>query len=592
MVSEETLILCFSNLGCDVSDKSVLDKCIQLCDAHNLDEESFVELWIAYTVPHSLNIDPTIDDLIKFEKEELNKNNRNSLEDSTQTVSNLHIDLQPKEEIINNVLDLYSTGESSTLKQIKRARSPVTETENDNKLRAVDQTFVPSIYTSKSNVPNRAPSTNVRGKVLLYFGQDLKDWKKQNDYEVSIVKANIPHVPKDVMYMFELISKQGIALSSRCQSFGEQLCYIWNKIEPADSKVRYVRNVACKSQVTFRTWGRICIKVDKSNGRKSVMLEGSKRPKGVKIAPIVHLDLYEIKHYSVFSGQVVAVEGVCTNGQVLVAKKLFVKGYAPLFDVPELSKEIRIYVAVGPFTPSDNLNYQPLWDLMERVVEEEPNVLILIGPVVEYTHPEIAKCTLKDNYQDFFDKILTNILQYLKGTITRLVLISSNRDVHHEPVFPTPEYIINANKVGPNTANLYPLPDPCIMNIEGLHIGVTSVDVFRHVAQQEVSNTPGMDRIGRLADHILSQATFYPVFPPFRGLNFDVALWRKYGCFERQPHILILPSDIKYYIKSVNECLVVNPERLQKYIYAKLCIRPVYDGKWNPNKVACEIAKV
>ncbi|XP_076166729.1 DNA polymerase alpha subunit B isoform X2 [Ptiloglossa arizonensis] len=481
---------------------------------------------------------------------------------------------------------------SNKFKQIKRVRSPTTETGNESKLRAVDQTFSPSTYTSKVNVPNRAPSTTVRGKVLLHFGPDVHSWKKRNEYDVSIVKADNPHVPKDVVYMYEMLSKQEVALSSSCESFGERLCHIWNEIGPTSSNVRYVRNVLSVSQAAFRTWGRIFTIIDKSSGIKTVMLEGCKRSTGHNNAPIVRLDLSGIKHYSVFPGQIVAVEGVNTTGNVLLVNELFLKGYAPLADAPQLSKDLRVYVAIGPFTTTDNLNYQPLWDLMECVVEDEPNVLILVGPFIEYTHPEIKNGTLKDTYQDFFDKLLSRVMQCLRGLSTRVVLVSSNRDAHHDAVFPTPEFEIYTNKIGSSTANLHSMPDPCIINVEGLQIGVTSVDTLRHLGQQEISNTPGMDRLGRLADHVLSQATFYPLYPPITGLNLDTTLWKNYACFERQPHIMILPSDVRYYAKIVNECLVLNPERLQKYIYAKLCVRPASNGKWDPKNVSCEIAKV
>ena len=66
-------------------------------------------------------------------------------------------------------------------------------------------------------------------------------------------------------------------------------------------------------------------------------------------------------------------------------------------------------------------------------------------------------------------------------------MVPSNRDVHHHPVFPTPEFILNTNKLGSNTTNICSMPDPCIINVDGLHIGVTSVDVLRHLGQQEVS---------------------------------------------------------------------------------------------------------
>ncbi|KZC06471.1 DNA polymerase alpha subunit B, partial [Dufourea novaeangliae] len=575
----------------DVPDQSVVDRCLQLCHNYDIDEETFVELWVAYSVPRSLNIDPTLHDLDKMEHEELQKNKKDSIESVAHTASNIEIDVQTNEEIINNVLDIYSTGQSSSSRQIKRGRSPTLETENDNKIRAVDQTFSPSTYTSKINVPNRAPSINVRGRILLYFGPDVQSWRKQGEYDVLVGKMDL-HVPKDAVYMYEMLSKQGAALNDNCESFGERLCHIWNEMGTTNSNVRYVRNVMSVSQVAFRTWGRISTTIDKSAGSKVVMLEGCRRSKGDNNAPIVRLDLGGIKRYSVFPGQIVAVEGTNTVGNYLLAKELFVKGYAPIAETPNLTRDLKVYVAVGPFTPSDNLNYQPLWDLMERVAEEEPNVLILIGPFIEYTHPQIKNCTLKDTYQEFFDKILSKVMQCLQGKCTRVVLVPSNRDIHHEAVFPTPEFAIYTNKIGSNSSNLYTMPDPCVVNVEGLQIGVTSVDIVRHLGQQEVSNTPGMDRLGRLADHVLSQATFYPLYPPFMGLNLDTTLWKKYACFERQPHIIILPSDIKHYCKVVNECLVLNPERLQKYIYAKLCIRPNASGKWNPNNISCEIAKV
>ncbi|XP_054011711.1 DNA polymerase alpha subunit B isoform X1 [Hylaeus anthracinus] len=592
MVSEESLISCLCDLGCDVPDKSVIDRCVQLCHAYNIDEETFVELWVSYTVSHSINISPTLDDLNKLEEEELKKGQESSIETVSHAISNIEVDIQTDQEITNNVLDIYNTGPSSLLKHVKRARSPTTETGNDTKIRAVDQTFSPSTYSSKTIVPNRAPSTLVRGKVLLNFGPDVHIWKKQNEYDISIAKADNPHVPKDVVYMYEMLSKQGAALASNCESFGERLCHIWNEMGPTEANVRYVRNVISVSQTPFRTWGRISTMIDKSTGTKVVMLEGCKKCKGDNNAPIIRLDLSGIKHYSVFTGQIVAVEGINTAGNVLIAKELFLKGHAPLAATPKLLKDLRVYVAVGPFTPSDNLNYQPLWDLMERVVDEEPNILILIGPFIEYTHSEIKKCTLKDTFQEFFDKILSRVMQCLQGRSTRVVVVSSNRDAHHDPVYPTPEFTIYTNKIGSNTANLCSMPDPCIINVEGLQIGITSVDTLRHLGQQEISNTPGMDRLGRLADHVLSQTTFYPLYPPFSGLNFDTTLWQNYACFEQQPHIIILPSDVRYYCKIVNECLVLNPERLQKYIYAKLCIRPASNGKWDPKNVSCEIAKV
>lgn len=222
-------------------------------------------------------------------------------------------------------------------------------------------------------------------------------------------------MPKDVVYMYEMLSKQGVVLSSSCEDYGERLCHVWNETGSTNSNMRYVRNVTSVSQMPFRTWGRISTMIDKSAASKMVMLEGCKRSKGENNATVIRLDLSAIKHYSVFPGQIIAVEGTNTSGDALLAKQLFVKGYATLAEPPNLVGDLKVYVAVGPFTQSDNLNYQPLWDLVERVAEEEPNILILIGPFIEYTHQEIKKCTLRDTYQDFFDKILARVMQHLQG---------------------------------------------------------------------------------------------------------------------------------------------------------------------------------
>lgn len=101
-----------------------------------------------------------------------------------------------------------------------------------------------------------------------------------------------------------------------------------------------------------------------------------------------------------------------------------------------------------------------------------------------------------------------------------------------------------------------------------------------------------MDRLSRLADHILAQTCFYPVYPPSDDLNVDIALWEKYAFFDQQPHLLIIPSDMRCFCKVINECITLNPERMHKQIYAKLRITPAVDGKWSSENVSCEISKL
>ena len=44
-------------------------------------------------------------------------------------------------------------------------------------------------------------------------------------------------------------------------------------------------------------------------------------------------------------------------------------------------------VAAGPYTTTDNLDYQPLEDLMRVIAATKPDVAVLAGPFVDATHP-------------------------------------------------------------------------------------------------------------------------------------------------------------------------------------------------------------
>jgi len=70
---------------------------------------------------------------------------------------------------------------------------------------------------------------------------------------------------------------------------------------------------------------------------------------------------------------------------------------------------------------------------------------------------------------------------------TQVVLVASNRDVHQEPVFPTSQYVISNEKLLDTYPNLRLMPDPCILDAEGLKIGITSVDVIKHIGKEEIS---------------------------------------------------------------------------------------------------------
>lgn len=179
----------------------------------------------------------------------------------------------------------------------------------------------------------------------------------------------------------------------------------------AAAELRYVKNVRSVNQTHFRTFGRVNAKKESAN---TVTLEGCTRRRGASMADSIELDFRNLKQYSVFSGQIVAVEATNPVGDALYVNKIFAKAYAPSASAPRLESKINIFVAAGPFTALNNTLYQPLWDLMEKIAPDEPHVLILVGPFLEYTHPEVQNNLIRDTHQEFFEKILTRIMESTK----------------------------------------------------------------------------------------------------------------------------------------------------------------------------------
>ena len=56
----------------------------------------------------------------------------------------------------------------------------------------------------------------------------------------------------------------------------------------------------------------------------------------------------------------------------------------------------------------------------------------------------------------------------------------------------------------------------------------------------------------RLANHLLQQRSFYPLYPPSEEINIDLEQLESLGKLDVQPHVLILPSDLLHFFKDIN----------------------------------------
>ncbi|ENN81389.1 hypothetical protein YQE_02205, partial [Dendroctonus ponderosae] len=257
-----------------------------------------------------------------------------------------------------------------------------------------------------------------------------------------------------------------------------------------------------------------------------------------------------------------------------------------------LSDTLQVVVACGPFTVRDNLCFEPLSDLLQYVKEYKPHVLILTGPFYDENHQGVHNGELRQSTDSFFRDLIHSTMHEVPET--HVIVVSSRKEPHHFPVYPTPPY-----EVGQDYANLTLMPDPCMVNINGLVVGTTTADILFDIGSFECSvdqsNRGPPDRIGRLASYLLTQQSFYPLDPAGKDVYIDLTLMERNGVMEVKPHILILPSNLRFFVKEINGCLVVNPERLSKGSgggsFARIEISP---GSTQSicGRTACEVLKI
>lgn len=86
-------------------------------------------------------------------------------------------------------------------------------------------------------------------------------------------------------------------------------------------------------------------------------------------------------YFSFLPGEIVALKGSNPNGNRFLATAVYQPQPLPQPRVTgdrSVARELSIMAAAGPFTPADDLGYEPLQKLLERVRDVQPDLLILV----------------------------------------------------------------------------------------------------------------------------------------------------------------------------------------------------------------------
>ncbi len=109
--------------------------------------------------------------------------------------------------------------------------------------------------------------------------------------------------------------------------------------------------------------------------------------------------------------------------------------------------------------------------------------------------------------------------------------------------------------------------NPCTFKVNEITFGVTSTDVLFHMSAEESnSNLEPGTRLRRIAEHMMQQRSYYPLFPPPLSFPMNLDLNRMESWYMPcTPDVLILPSRLTPFANSVLEgTVVINPGHLTR----------------------------
>ncbi|KAI1914302.1 DNA-directed DNA polymerase alpha subunit pol12 [Ophidiomyces ophidiicola] len=362
-------------------------------------------------------------------------------------------------------------------------------------------------------------------------------------------------------------------------------------------------NAASQSTKTIIAVGRIVS--DSLEGKlntASLLLEMSRRTGAGLRVP---LNVTSLPSVQFFPGQIVAVKGINASGNYFSALEVLAPPLLPpAASPPETitaindrlnqsgTQPLSTFLASGPYTTDDNLNFEPLNALCAKAAEKFIDTVILTGPFLDIEHSLIASGNFElpeitgvdpdtATLSTLFRYCISQPLHQLAIAVPNItiILIPSVRDSVSKHVSWPQEMLIKRELGLPKQARM--LPNPAAISLNECVLGLCSYDILYELRNEEVLSgtlTEG-NLLTRLPRYLIEQRHFSPVFPPSSrqrlpkldgeertsvGAAIDLRYLKLGEWWNVRPDILITPSILPPFVKVVDSVLVINPGTLSK----------------------------
>lgn len=301
--------------------------------------------------------------------------------------------------------------------------------------------------------------------------------KKITDFKRStpIIFDLISGMPSEEKYLFEMIPEKANYQREVLYNLGKEFT---DKVKFQDSqKVDRFSAVDAASPQVVHCIGRISTEGDSKLTPNSTVLIGT----DTDTVRRVSVNFSKCPSYAVFPGQSVYVTGLNPNGTMLYVEHVHAERDIGLPVFPQLEAPLDVVIASGPFTAQDNLKYASLEKLLAFCQNNNPDLLLLVGPFVDEANTQTKE--LNEGYDAFFEKMVGDVMARLKESSvnTKVVMVSSQDDLNSSGSFPTHPLVTSVNN-----PNLKMLSDPCQFSVDGITFALTATDVLTHLNDTEL----------------------------------------------------------------------------------------------------------
>ncbi|CAL9735267.1 DNA polymerase alpha subunit B [Monosporozyma servazzii] len=314
----------------------------------------------------------------------------------------------------------------------------------------------------------------------------------------------------------------------------------------------------------------------------------------------IRLNFENIEEISLFSGQLVALKGKNANGDFFLVDEVLNMPYpdAPVSTEEDIinyqtllnNNSSKIVVTSGPYVADNAFDLSHLSSFVEKINDEiKPHTIIMLGPFIDVTNTMVMNGTLPDfpglkvqprTLDEVFTKVFTPILKNINPA-TQVVLVPSTRDaLSNHASYPQDSFDRKSLEL---PKNFKCFTNPSTFQLNETYIGCSNVDIFRDMKEIiKGGQTSARNRFDRIAEHVLQQRKFYPLFPggikKITVTNADKKTYRHISGADLEvsylgltefvgntaPDVVIIPSEMNAFARIIKNVLFINPGKFVK----------------------------